>query len=129
MKKLRVGIIGATGRGDYGHGLDTAFVNLENFEIIAVSDADPTGLAAAAKRLGVTKLYADYREMLAKEKPDVVSIGPRWITDRVPMVTAAAEAGCHIYLEKPLAATLHDADAMLAACQRAKVKCALAHQL
>jgi predicted dehydrogenase len=129
MKKLRVGIIGATGRGDYGHGLDTAFLDLENFEIIAVADADSTGLAAAGKRLGVTKLYPDYREMLAKEKPDVVSIGPRWITDRVAMVTAAAAAGCHIYLEKPLAASLHDADAMLATCERAKVKCALAHQL
>jgi predicted dehydrogenase len=129
MKKLRVGIIGATGRGDYGHGLDTAFLGLENFEIIAVADADATGLAAAGKRLGVTKLYRDYREMLAKEKPDVVSIGPRWITDRVAMVTAAAHAGCHIYLEKPLAASLQDADVMLAACERAKVKCALAHQL
>jgi predicted dehydrogenase len=129
MKKLRVGIIGATGRGDYGHGLDSAFLELENFEIVAVADADPTGLAGAGKRLGVTKLYPDYREMLAKEKLDMVSIGPRWITARVAMVTAAAAAGCHIYLEKPLAATLHDADTMLAACERAKVKCALAHQL
>ena len=129
MKKLRVGIIGATGRGDYGHGLDTAFVGLENFEIIAVADADPMGLTATGKRLGVTKLFSDYREMLAKEKPDIVSIGPRWTTDRVAMVTAAAAAGCHMYLEKPFAGTLHDADAMLAACERAKVKCALAHQL
>jgi predicted dehydrogenase len=129
MRKLRVGIIGSTGRGDYGHGLDTAFVGLQNFEIIAGTDADPTGVAAAGKRLSVSKLYPDYREMLAKEKPDVVCIGPRWITDHVAMVTAAAEAGCHIYLEKPLAATLRDADAMLAACEHAKVKCALAHQL
>jgi predicted dehydrogenase len=129
MKKLRAGIIGSTGRGDYGHGLDTAFLDLDSCEIIAVADANPTGLAAAGKRLGVTKLYPDYREMLAKEKPDIVSIGPRWITDRVAMVTAAAKAGCHIYLEKPLAATLHDADAMLAACEHAQVKCALAHQL
>src|SRR5262249_23919632 len=68
-------------------------------------------------------------ELLAREKPGLVGIGPRWITDRVPMVTAAAEAGCHIFREKLLAATLHDADAMLAACERAKMKCGLAHQL
>jgi predicted dehydrogenase len=130
MKRtLRVGIIGATKRGDYGHGLDAAFKDLEGFEVVAVADADPAGLAAAGKRLGVSKLHADYRSMIEKEKPDIVSIGPRWVTDHAAMVTAAAGAGCHIYLEKPLAATLHDADTMLTACRRANVKCALAHQL
>jgi predicted dehydrogenase len=128
-RKYRVGIIGSTNRGGYGHSLDLAFKDTGLFEVIAVADDDPAGLAAAGKRLGVTQLYADYRDLLAKEKPDLVGIGPRWITDRVPMVTAAAEAGCHIFLEKPLAATLPEADAMLAACQRAKIKCALAHQL
>jgi len=128
-RKYRVGIIGATQHGGYGHGLDTAFRDMEQFEIVAVADDDPTGLAAAGKRAGVGRLYASYREMLAKEKLNLVSIGPRWITDRVAMVAAAAESGCHIFLEKPLTATLRDADAMLAACQRAKVKCALAHQL
>jgi len=125
----RVGIIGSTPRGGYGHGMDTAFKDAELFEIVAIADEDPTGLAAAGKRLGVTKLYANYRDLLAQEKPDIVGIGPRWVSDRVAMVTAAAEAGCHIFLEKPLAATLRDADAMLAACQRTKVKCGLAHQL
>ena len=128
-RKYRVGIIGSTNRGGYGHGMDTAFKDEALFEIIAIADDDPAGLAATGKRLGVTRLYADYRELLAKEKPDIVAIGPRWLTDRVAMVTAAAAAGCHIFLEKPLAATLRDADAMLAACNRAKVKCALAHQL
>jgi predicted dehydrogenase len=67
--------------------------------------------------------------LLSREKPEIVAIGPRWISDRVPMVTAAAEAGCHIFVEKPLAASLRDADAILTACERAKVKCAVAHQL
>jgi predicted dehydrogenase len=128
-RKYRIAIIGSTRRGGYGHGLDVAFKDPELFEIVAVADEDPEGLAAAGKRLGVSRLYARYAEMLAREKPDMVSIGPRWVTERVAMVTAAAEAGCHIFLEKPLAATLGDADAMLAACVRAKVKCALAHQL
>ena len=128
-RKYRVGIIGSTKRGGYGHGMDTAFKDAELFEVVAITDDDPEGLAATGKRLGITRLYADYRDMLAKEKPALVGIGPRWISDRVAMVTAAAEAGCHIFLEKPLAATLIEADAMLAACQRAKVKCGLAHQL
>ncbi|MEQ1854457.1 MAG: Gfo/Idh/MocA family oxidoreductase [Chthoniobacteraceae bacterium] len=127
--KLRVGIIGSTNRGGYGHGMETSFNDSELFEVVAVADDDAAGLAATGSRLGITRLYADYREMLAKEKPDIVGIGPRWLTDRVAMVSAAAAAGCHIYLEKPLAASLRDADSMLAACERAKVKCALAHQL
>jgi predicted dehydrogenase len=109
--------------------MDTAFSDAELFEIVAIADDDAAGLAAAGKRFGITRLYADYREMLAKEKPDIAGIGPRWLTDRVAMVTTAAAAGCHIFMEKPLAATLRDADAMLAACKRAKVKCVLAHQL
>lgn len=129
MSKYRVGIIGSTKRGGYGHGMDTAFKDAALFEVVAVADDDPDGLAATGKRLGITRLYADFREMLAKEKPDIAGIGPRWVSDRVAMVSAAAAAGCHIFLEKPLAATLRDADAMLAACERAKVKCALAHQL
>jgi predicted dehydrogenase len=125
----RAGIIGASLRGGYGHGLDTAFHGSDLIDVVAIADDDPEGLAATGKRLSVARLYADYREMLAREKLDLVGIGPRWITGRVAMVTAAAEAGCHIFLEKPLAATLADADAMLAACAKAKVKCTLAHQL
>lgn len=128
-RKYRVGIIGSTAHGGYGHGMDTAFKDADLFEVVAVADDDPAGLAAMGKRLGVSKLYPNYRDMLAQEKPEIAGIGPRWLTDRVPMVTAAAEAGCHIFLEKPLAATLPEADTMLAACTRAKVKCALAHQL
>jgi predicted dehydrogenase len=127
--KLRAGIIGSTQRGGYGHGLDTAFSGLTEFDVVAIADDDPAGLQATGRRLGITRLYADYREMLAAEKLQVVSIGPRWVTDRVAMVTAAAEAGCHIYLEKPFAATLVDADAMVAACEKARLKVTLAHQL
>lgn len=128
-KKYRVGIIGSTNKGGYGHGMDTAFQGIDAFEVVALSDDDPAGLAATGKRLGITRQYADYREMLSKEKLDIVGIGPRWLTQRVPMVTAAAEAGCHLFVEKPLAASLKDSDAMLAACERAKVKAMMAHQL
>jgi predicted dehydrogenase len=78
--------------------------------------------------LGVDRLYPDYRQMLEREKPDLVSIGPRWVTDRLPMVQAAAAAGCHLYCEKPFAGDLVTADGMLAACQAANVKIAVAHQ-
>lgn len=127
-RKYRVGIIGSTNRGDYGHGLDRAFQDAERFEVVAVADDHAEGRKAASKRLGVTRLYADYREMLTREKPDIAVIGPRWLTDRVAMVQAAAQTGCHIYCEKPFAATWTDADLMAESCRRAKVQLAMAHQ-
>ncbi|MBW3541852.1 MAG: Gfo/Idh/MocA family oxidoreductase [Planctomycetes bacterium] len=129
MKPIyRVAVIGSTRKGGYGHGLDTAFQGVARAKIVAVADDDPVGLAAAGKRLGVEKLYVDYRALLKRERPDIVCIGPRWVTERVPMVEAAAAAGCHIYCEKPLAGTLADADRILAACTQGGVKVAVAHQ-
>lgn len=127
-KTYRAAVIGSTAKGGYGHGLDTAFRNVENVQVVAIADDSPQGLQAAGRKLNVARLYSDYREMLAKEKPDIVSIGPRWVTERVAMVSAAAEAGCHIYCEKPFAGDLVAADAMLAACNKARVKIAVAHQ-
>lgn len=124
----RIAVIGSTGKGDYGHGLDTAFVGVDRARIVAVADDDPKGREAAAKRIGAERAYADYREMLAKEKPDVVCIGPRWITDRVPMTEAVVGAGCHVYCEKPMAGSLAEADVMVAAVRKAGVKFAMAHQ-
>ena len=97
-------------------------------QLVAVADADEQGRAAALQRLGVTKGYADYRQMLDEVKPHIVSIGPRWIDQHCDMVVAAAERGVHIYLEKPLCRTLAEADQMVAACERHRVKLAIAFQ-
>ena len=47
MTKYRAGAIGRTGRGDWGHGLDVAFVGLPNVDFVAVADDDAEGLKAA----------------------------------------------------------------------------------
>jgi predicted dehydrogenase len=124
----RVAVIGSTGRGNYGHGLDTAFIGVDRAKLVAVADDNPDGLKQAGQRLRLDRLYADYRKLLEAERPDIVCIGPRWVTDRVAMVKAAAERGSHIYCEKPFAGTLAEADQMIAACDQAKVKLAIAHQ-
>ena len=71
--KLRVAIIGHTGRGNYGHGLDTMWLKIPAVEIVAVADADDKGLKGELKKLGVEKGFADYRTMLADVKPDIVA--------------------------------------------------------
>ncbi len=126
-KTYTAAVIGSTGKGGYGHRLDTAF-DIDGVELVAIADHDPEGLADAGERLGVSRLYRDYQQMLEMEKPDFVSIAPSWVTERVPMIEAAAAAGCHIYCEKPVAGSLTEVDAIVAACQSAKVKMAVAHQ-
>lgn len=127
-ERYRVAVIGSTGKGNFGHGLDTAFQHVERAKLIAVADENAEGRNRAGQRLSVERLYADWRKMLEAEKPDIVCVGPRWTTERVAMVTFAAEHGCHIYCEKPFAASLEDADQMIAACQQAKVRLSIAHQ-
>ena len=127
--KYRVGVIGSTGRGNYGHGLDTVWREFSNTEVTAVADDNADGLAKAVKRLGNPRGYADYRKMLEKEKFDFVSICPRWLDQHRDMMLAVAESGVRgIYEEKPLCRTLREADEMIAACERNNVKCAVSHQ-
>ena len=61
--KYRAAVIGSTGRGGYGHGLDVACKDSKNVDIVALADGDPEGLRMAADRLGVEALYPDYRDM------------------------------------------------------------------
>lgn len=128
-RRYRVAVIGHTGRGNYGHGLDTVWADLPNTEVVAVADADPKGLAEAVKRLGQPRGFGDYRAMLDEVKPDLVAVGPRWVDQHRDMVLAAAAAGARgILLEKPLCRTLAEADEMVAVCERQGVQVAVAHQ-
>ncbi|MGE0756188.1 MAG: Gfo/Idh/MocA family protein [Pirellulaceae bacterium] len=127
-KKYRVGVIGHTGKGNYGHGVDMVWREMPNCEVVAVADADEKGRADAAKRLNAPQAFADYRQLLDETKPDIVGIGPRWVDQHRDMVVAAAERGIHIYMEKPFCRTLEEADQIIAACESKDVKLAIAHQ-
>ena len=126
--KYRVAVIGRTGKGNYGHGLGTVWLKCDRAEIVAVADENDAGRAQAAKDLGAKAAYADFREMLKKEKPQIVSVADRWPDCHRDMVVACAEHGASIFLEKPIARTLQETDEMVAACEKHHVKCALAHQ-
>lgn len=125
--KVRVGIIGSTGRGDYGHGVDVAFTKLPQVEIVALADDNPKGLEAASKRTQPKETYADYRQMLAQEKLDVVAICPRWVDQHHDMVVAAAKAGCHLYMEKPFCPTLLECDSAIKELDARRLKLGIAH--
>lgn len=127
-RPFRVAVIGRTGRGNYGHGLDVVWRQVEGVQLVAVADENDAGRAAAQKRLGVANAYADYRDMLKKERPQIVSVADRHLDMHRDMVIACAEAGANIFLEKPICRTLAEADEMIAACEKHHVKLAIAHQ-
>ena len=128
-QRYRVAVIGHTGHGNYGHGIDLVWNSLAQTNVVAVADADAAGRAAAVKRIHAARGYADYRQMLLREKPDLVGIGPRWLDEREQMVIAAAEAGAHIFTEKPFARSPAEADRIVEAVRKNRVKVQVAHQM
>ncbi|MFT5464934.1 MAG: putative dehydrogenase [Verrucomicrobiales bacterium] len=127
--QLRVAVIGHTGRGDFGHGLDTVWLKVAETKIVAVADATPAGLEKAKAKLKVEAGFADYRKMLAEEKPDIVAVCPRHADQHHDMTLAAIESGAKgVYIEKPFVRTPAEADSILAACKKTGAKVAIAHR-
>jgi len=125
----RVAVIGHTGRGNYGHGLDTAWQKLENAKIVAVSDPDAAGLESAMKRVGTNSGFTSYEKMLDDVSPDVVAVCPRHPDQHHAMIMKAIAAGARgIYVEKPFCRTPAEADDIQKACKENNTKLAVAHR-
>ncbi|HMP04989.1 MAG TPA: Gfo/Idh/MocA family oxidoreductase [Lacipirellulaceae bacterium] len=106
---LRIAAIGVGGsRGRYSQGGWIARAAAGHGQMIAVCDVDDVHTAEFNDSFGGgLAMYRDYRELLAKEKPDVVTIGTpdHW---HIPIALAALRAGCHVYCEKPLTLTIDE---------------------
>lgn len=128
-RRYKVAVFGSTGRGNYGHQVDTAWIDHPRAEVIAVCDANKAALLKAAKRLQLSgeQCFSSYEKMLDQTKPDVVAICPRWIDQHFDVAMAAAERSCHIYIEKPFCRTPIEADKIIQACEMRHLKLAIAH--
>jgi len=124
---LRAAVIGHTGRGDYGHGMEKIFTGREGVQLVALADADDAGRAKMAAALGGVNAYADYRAMLTMEKPDLVSVGMRHSDQHREVILAAIQSGAHVYAEKPVTRTPAEADELLAAATAKSRRVAVAH--
>lgn len=127
--KFKAAVIGHTGRGDYGHGLESIFGNRPNIELVAVADPDPAGRARTAAKIGAPRHYADYREMLDWEQPNLVSLAMRHAHQHHAIALAALKAGAHVYCEKPFVTAPVEADELLAEAERRRLKIAVAHTM
>ena len=129
--KVRVAVIGHTGRGDYGHGLEKMWLGLPQATLVGVADADASGLSKTLKALGLgtTAGFGDYRKLLESLRPEVVAIGMRHIDQHYAVALAAMESKVRgIYMEKPFCRSPQEADELLAAARKHQVKIAVAHR-
>lgn len=126
---LKVGVIGHTGRGNYGHGLDVVWNRIPEAKIVGVADADENGLAAAKQRLGAQRAYSAFQKMLDEVRPDIVAVCPRHPDQHHEMMSAAIAAGAKgIYVEKPFCRTPAEAAEIVALAAAKNVKVAVAHR-
>ena len=104
-----------------------AYRTTPGFELVAAANRSADKLQAFGARWGVRALYTDFREMLREERPDIVSVCTR-SPEKAEITIAAAEAGVKaIIVEKAMATSMAEADAMLEACERHGVFLAVNH--
>jgi predicted dehydrogenase len=85
-------------------------------DVVAVCDRHRELAGQAAARFCVARVYGDLARMLADTRPDVLHVTTPPHTHRT-IATQALEAGCHVYLEKPFALNVHEADEIFAAAE------------
>lgn len=126
MAKLTAAVIGC---GGMARRHVDGYLRSGRYQMIALADLHEAAMQEYDDDFGIkTKHYADAREMMEKERPDVVSIGT-WHSGHADWtIAASAFKPKAILCEKPMADTPGRAEQMLIACQRNDVKLVIGHQ-
>lgn len=123
MKKIKVAVIGCGSISKYRHIPEYAMN--PNVELVAFCDLI-TERAASYADTYKAKAYTDYKQLLAEVKPDAVSVClPNYLHAEVSI--AAANAGAHVLVEKPMAVTVEEGEAMIAAARKNNVYLMVGH--
>jgi len=117
VKQVSVGLLGC---GRMGRDLVRAVKAIEKARLAAVCDVDASKAEALGKEHDVPA-FANPREFFQKADIEAVIIATPQFAHREGAELAAA-AGKHVFCEKPMAVTVADCDAMIAACKKANVK-------
>lgn len=118
-KPVRIALVGG-GFAAHFHLASYEKVYGVDFEVVGLFDILKDKAAHLAKERGVPRVYDSYEQLLADKNVDVVDVVvPNFL--HVPTAVKAAQAGKHVFCEKPLATNLADAKAALAAVKKAGV--------
>ena len=116
MEKIKVAVVGTGNICRSAHM--PAYMKRDDVEIIACADIDLEKAKKFAEDFKIPAAYASVEELLANCKPDYVDVCT-WPAAHAPVAIAAANAGCHVMCEKPLAITREDLDAIVTAAEKA----------
>jgi UDP-N-acetylglucosamine 3-dehydrogenase len=116
MSKVKYAVIGL---GRFGAVHCEALADLPGVELYALCTRRPQRLQELAQRFRVQRTCTDYHELLADQSVEAVSVVTMWDQHAAPTL-AALRAGKHVFVEKPLASTLAECDAIVQAAQAAR---------
>jgi len=124
--RVKVGIIGSRFEADI-HA-DSFRIMPDEAEVVAVASPTPGNAEKLAKKYDIPRVFTDYKQMLAEDDIEMVTIAaPNYL--HAQMTVDAANAGKHVLCEKPLCMTLEEADLMIETCQRKGVLLMYAEEL
>lgn len=124
MQTYRVCILGCRARGTTAA---LAYHSHPRCEIVGLCDLLPDRLSELGNRLGVEAQFTDVGDMLQSVQPDIVAI-PTGTEFHFDLGLQVVEYGAHIDIEKPMCATLEQADILLARANEKGVEIAVHHQ-
>ncbi|UCD29518.1 MAG: Gfo/Idh/MocA family oxidoreductase [Planctomycetota bacterium] len=114
-ERLRVGLIGAGGRGSRHYRL--FLENHKDAEIVAVSDLDPVRLDKAVRDIKTARPFQDFREIIDKKDIDAVFVCTPGHWHMIPTIMAM-QAGKDVYVEKPAGHTIHEGRLLVEAAKK-----------
>ncbi|MSP13435.1 MAG: Gfo/Idh/MocA family oxidoreductase [Chloroflexi bacterium] len=126
-QKLRAAVIGCGLGANHAY----AYANVPEYELVGVCDINPAVFPRFYERSrlapGSVREYLDYHDMLAKERPDVVSVATPDDYHTNPVIDASNAGVKGIFCEKPICINLKDADRMLATVTKNGTKMSVDH--
>ncbi len=123
-ERLRVLVVGL---GHMGASHASAYHRLDGFEIVGLMSRSIKSKPVPAELEGYP-LFEDYEQALAETRPDAVSINS-WPDTHADYALKAIAAGCHVFMEKPIATTIADAEKVAAAARAKNRKLVLGYIL
>jgi predicted dehydrogenase len=111
---VRIGVIGC---GYWGPNLIRNFSKLENARLVAVADQVPAKLESVRRQYPSLQTCTDAQQVVAAAEVDAVAIATP-ISSHFALAQAAMENGKHVLVEKPLAATVSEAESLIALAEK-----------